>query len=75
MQSATRAKNTPEVELELHIYALGQLVLRVSRQTPRTSMEQREELEGIGGLLMSLSATDTLPPYSSGQTDTKETAA
>ena len=70
-----RAEITPEVELELDIYELVQLVFRVRRQIHRTSMEQREELEGIGGLLMSLSATDTLPPYSSGQTDTKETAA
>ena len=69
------AEITQEVELELDIYELVQLAHRVRRQIHRTSMEQREELEGIGGLLMSLSATDTLPPYSSGQTDTKETAA
>ena len=69
------AEITQEVELELDIYELVQLAHRVRRQIHRTSMEQREELDGIGGLLMSLSATDTLPPYSSGQTDTKETAA
>ena len=69
------AEITQEVELELDIYELVQLAHRVRRQIHRTSLEQREALEGIGGLLMSLSATDTLPPYSSGQTDTKETAA
>ena len=69
------AEITQEVELELDIYELVQLAHRVRRQIQRTSREQREALEGIGGLLMSLSATDTLPPYSSGQTDTKETAA
>ena len=69
------AEITPEVELELDIYELVQHAHRVRRQIHRTTFEQREELEGIGGLLMSLSATDTLPPYPSRQTDTKETAA
>ena len=69
------AEITPEVELELDIYELVELAHRVRRQIHRTTFEQREELEGIGGLLMSLGATDTLPPYSSGQTNTKETAA
>ena len=66
---------TPEVELELNIYVLVQLAHRVRRQIHRTTFEQREELEGIGGLLMSLGATDTLPPCPSTQPDTKETAA
>ena len=69
------AEITPEVELELNIYELVQLAHRVKRQIHRTTIAQRTELEGIGGLLMSLSATDTLPPCASAQTDTKETAA
>tara|TARA_Y100000401_G_scaffold104601_2_gene96549 strand:+ start:1653 stop:1868 length:216 start_codon:yes stop_codon:yes gene_type:complete len=69
------AEITPEVELELNIYELVQLAHRVRRQIHRTTFEQREELEGIGGLLMSLGATDTLPPCPSTQPDTKETAA
>tara|TARA_R110002012_G_scaffold293746_2_gene489548 strand:- start:740 stop:943 length:204 start_codon:yes stop_codon:yes gene_type:complete len=62
---------TPEVELELDIYDLVETAHRVRRQIHRTSMEQRQELEGIGGLLMSLGATDTLLP----QTNTEETAS
>lgn len=69
------AQITQEVELELDIYELVQLAHRVRRQIHRTTFEQREELEGIGGLLMSLGATDTLLPYPSGQTDKEETAA
>jgi hypothetical protein len=69
------AEITQEVELELDIYELVQLVYRVRRQIHRTTIDQRQELEGCGGLLMSLAATDTLPPYPSVQTDTKETAA
>ena len=69
------AEITPEVELELNIYELVQLAHRVRRQIHRTTFEQREELEGIGGLLMSLSATDTLPPCPNTQQVTEETAA
>lgn len=56
------AQITPEVELELDIYELVQLAHRVRRQIHRTSIDQRQELEGVGGLLMSLAATDALPP-------------
>ena len=69
------AEITQEVELELDIYELVQLAHRVRRQIHRTSMEQRQELEGIGGLLMSLAATDALACCPNPQTNTKETAA